>query len=46
MRCLMRNKRVAYWCSEYEDNGISKYTKPEKIQLNYKATNREGDSIA
>lgn len=46
MRCLMRNKRELYWCSEYEDNGISKYTKPEKIHLNYQATNSEGDLIA
>lgn len=42
----MRNKRELYWCSEYEDNGISKYTKPEKIHLNYQPTNSEGDLIA
>lgn len=46
MRCLMRNKRELYWCSEYEDDSISKYTKPEKLHLNYQATNSEGDLIA
>ena len=46
MRCLMRNKRELYWCSEYEDNGISKYTKPEKLFLNYQVTNSTGDLIA
>lgn len=46
MRCLMRNKRELYWCSEYEENGISKYTEPEKMRANYQATNSEGDLIA
>lgn len=46
MRCLMRNKRELYWCSEYEENGISKYTEPKKLHLNYQTTNSEGDLIA
>lgn len=46
MRCLQRNKRALYWCSEYNDEGISKYTEPERIKLNYQFTNSEGDLIA
>ena len=46
MRCLQRNKRTLYWCSEYEENNISKYTNPKALKLNYQATNSEGDLIA
>lgn len=46
MRCLQRNKRKLYWCSQYQDNNISKYTAPKTLALNYQATNSEGDLIA
>lgn len=46
MRCLQRNKRDLYWCSEYQENDISKYTEPKPLKLNYQATNSEGDLIA
>ena len=46
MRCLKRNKRKLYLCTEHEDNGISKYSKPIEIELNYQTTNSEGDLIA
>lgn len=46
MRCLRRNKRQLYWCSEYYENNISKYTTPKLLKLNYQATNSEGDLIA
>lgn len=46
MRCLLRNRRKLYWCSQYEENGINKYTKPVILDLNYQATNSEGDLIA
>ena len=46
MRCLQRNKRTLYWCSEYQENDISKYKNPVELKLNYLATNSEGDLIA
>lgn len=46
MRCLERNKREVYWCSEYQENNISKYKNPKQIRLNYQATNSEGDLVA
>lgn len=46
MRCLHRNKRKLYWCSEYMENNISKYKNPVELKLNYQATNSEGDLIA
>ena len=46
MRTLKRNKRTIYLCTEYEDNGIAKYHEPQKIKLNYQATNSDGDLIA
>lgn len=46
MRCLQRNKRTLYWCSEYQENNISKYKNPVELKLNYQATNSEGDLIA
>lgn len=46
MRCLKRNKRTLYLCTEYEDDGIAKYNTPQKIKINYQATNSDGDLIA
>lgn len=46
MRCLKRNKRTLYLCAEYQDGYISKYKNPVKLNLNYQATNSEGDLIA
>lgn len=46
MRCLKRNKRTLYLCEEYEDDGIAKYHDPQKIKINYQATNSDGDLIA
>lgn len=46
MRCLKRNKRTLYLCTEYQDGEISKYKEPIKIELNYQATNSESDLIA
>lgn len=46
MRCLQRNKRPLYLCSEYQDNEISKFKKPVLMRVNYQATNSEGDLIA
>ena len=46
MRCLQRNKRKLYWCSEYQDGNLSKYKDPVELTLNYQATNSEGDLIA
>lgn len=46
MRCLKRNKRVIYLCKEYQDGDIAKYHEPQKIKINYQATNSDGDLIA
>lgn len=46
MRCLARNKRTLYLCTEYQDGYISKFKKPIPIRLNYQATNSEGDLVA
>lgn len=46
MRCLQRNKRTLYLCSEYQEGDISRFRKPVKLNVNYQATNSEGDLIA
>lgn len=46
MRCLQRNKRTLYLCSEYQDGNISKFSDPVKLNVNYQATNSDGDLIA
>ena len=46
MRCLERNKRPLYLCSEYQDGEISKFSEPVEIRINYQSTNSEGDLIA
>lgn len=46
MRCLERNKRPLYFCSEYQDGEISKFKRPIKMYLNYQGTNSESDLIA
>ena len=46
MRCLKRNKRTLYLCTEYQDGDIAKYHEPQKIKINYQATNSDGDLIA
>ena len=46
MRCLKRNKRLIYVCTQYEDRGISKYKEPIEVRVNYQATNSESDLIA
>lgn len=46
MRCLKRNKRTIYLCEEYQDGSIAKYRSPQKIKVNYQATNSDGDLIA
>ena len=46
MRCLKRNKRIIYLCQGYEEKGILKFNTPQKIKINYQATNSDGDLIA
>lgn len=46
MRCLKRNKRTLYLCAEYQDGYISKFKKPVAININYQATNSDGDLVA
>ena len=46
MRCLKRNKRLIYLCTQYEDRGISKYKEPIEIRVNYQSTNSDSDLIA
>ena len=46
MRCLKRNKRLIYLCNRYQDGQIVKYTLPMELNINYQATNSEGDLIA
>lgn len=46
MRCLERNKRPLYLCSEYQDGELSKFSEPKEIRINYQATNDSGDLIA
>lgn len=46
MRCMERNKRKLYVCNRYEEDGISKYSEPLGLELNYQTTNSEGDLIA
>lgn len=45
MRCLRRNKRLLYLCNRYQDGKIEKFTEPLPININYQATNSEGDLI-
>ncbi len=47
MRCLKRNKRDLYLCTRYiDDNDITKYNEPIKININYQPTNSSEDLIA
>lgn len=46
MRCLKRNKRTLYLCTEYQDGNISKFNPPVTLNINYQATNSEGDLVA
>lgn len=46
MRCLQRNKRPIYLCSEYQDGEISKFTEPVKMNVNYQGTNSSSDLIS
>lgn len=46
MRCLKRNKRTLYLCTEYQDDDISKFHEPQELKMNYQATNSDGDLIA
>ena len=46
MRCMQRNKRKLYLCNRYQDNLIVRYTEPKELNVNYQATNSEGDLIA
>lgn len=46
MRCLKRNKRTLYLCTEYQDEYISKFKRPVAIKINYQVTNSEGDLAA
>lgn len=46
MRCLKRNKRLLYLCNRYQDGSIIKYQEPKELNINYQATNSEGDLIA
>lgn len=46
MRCLKRNKRPLYLCTEYQDGYLSKYNKPQELKVNYQVTNSDGDLIA
>ena len=45
MRCLKRNKRNLYLCSRYRDGKIEKFNSPIQMDINYQATNSEGDLI-
>lgn len=46
MRCLKRNKRVLYLCTNYQDGDIRKFNLPQEIKLNHRVTNSEEDLIA
>ena len=46
MRCLKRNKRLLYLCTEYQDGNIRKFNEPQEIKINYQVTNTDGDLIA
>ena len=46
MRCLERNKRLVYLCSEYQDGEISKFKEPVKMYINYQGTNSGADLIS
>lgn len=46
MRCLDRNKRPLYLCSEYQDGEISKFKPPVKMDINYQGTNSGADLIS
>lgn len=46
MRCMRRNKRVLYLCNRYQDGMIVKYSAPMELNVNYQATNSEGDLVA
>lgn len=45
MRCMRRNKRKLYLCNHYQDGLITKYGQPIELNINYQATNSEGDLI-
>jgi hypothetical protein len=46
MRNLLRNKRLLYVCNHYQDGRITKFHEPIPINVNYQATNSDGDLIA
>lgn len=46
MRCLLRNRRLIYLCTAYQDGNIRKFNKPLPIKLNYQSTNSDSDLIA
>ena len=46
MRCLKRNKRLIYLCTEYQDENIRKFNEPQEIKINYQVTNSDGDLVA
>lgn len=45
MRCLKRNKRLLYLCNHYQDGNKMLFREPIPININYQATNSEGDLI-
>lgn len=45
MRCLLRNKRKLYLCTRFQDGRIEKFNEPIPININYQATNSDGDLI-
>jgi hypothetical protein len=46
MRSMRRNKRKLYLCNRYQEGLITKYGEPIELDVNYQATNSEGDLIA
>ena len=46
MRSMIRNKRKLYLCNRYQEGLITKYGEPIELDVNYQATNSEGDLIA
>ena len=46
MRCLLRNKRLLYLCNHYQAGNKMLFTEPIAININYQATNSDGDLIA
>lgn len=45
---LQRNKRLFYWCKRYidEETNVTKFKKPELLELNYQPTNSEAQVMA